>query len=120
MVVVSCFPYSSLFLHVGVGVCAFEEVVTFSNLHVCFAREKIFTIQASLGKEPAGRIHKGTGRASGWGGGGGGGRAAGGVTGSALQSNRTTTWAAWSGETASPVTWLGMTHGCAYTVRQVG
>ena len=66
MVVVSCFPYSSLFLHVGVGVCAFEEVVTSSNLHVCFAREKIFTSQASLGKEPAGRIHKGPGRTSGW------------------------------------------------------
>ena len=66
MVVVSCFPYSSLILHVGIGVCAFEEVVTSSNLHVCFAREKIFTSQASLGKEPAGRIHEGTGRASGW------------------------------------------------------
>lgn len=76
-VVVSCFPYSSLFLHVGVGVYAFEEVVTFSNLHVCFAREKIFTIQANLVKEPAGRIHKGTGRTSGW-------RGRGAVTGSAL------------------------------------
>ena len=50
MVVVSCFPYSSLRLNVGVGVCAFEEVVTSSNLHVCYASRRFSLVRLVWGK----------------------------------------------------------------------
>lgn len=94
MVVVSCFPYSSLCLHVdvGVGVCAFEEVVTSSNLHVCYASGRLSLVRLVWGKSRLVEFIR----------------------------EQQGLWAAWSGETASLVTWTGMTHDCARTVRQAG